>query len=421
MTLRIAVVGAGWAGIAAAVRATARGHQVTLFDTAAQPGGRARSVEHQGLWLDNGQHIFIGAYRDTLRLMRQVGVRPDDVLLRKPLRLLYPDGNGLVLPPGPPMRSFVRGVWSRRGWPLGERLSVLRAAAGWMVRGFDCPAEWTVERLTSELPMPVRAELIEPLCVAALNTPASCASARVFLRVLHDALFSGPGCADLLLPRRPLQELLPEPAMRWLRSRGADVALRHRVQSLEREDCRWRVDGRRFDAVVLACTSVEAARLTQPHAPHWARGAAAFRHEPIVTVVLQSAAARLSEPILALPDRPGEPAQFVFDQGQLGGLAGRLAFVISGAGDWVRRGLQICAHATVDQAVRALGPQCRDAEVVACWAEKRATFLCTPALHRPAQHVAPGLLAAADYVDGPYPSTLEGAVRSGLAAADALA
>ena len=110
--LRVAVVGGGWAGLAAAVRATALGHQVTLFEMAPQLGGRARSVTHGGLTLDNGQHILIGAYRDTLALMRQVGVDPDAVLHREPLTLRYPDGSGLRLPAGPALLAFARGDYT---------------------------------------------------------------------------------------------------------------------------------------------------------------------------------------------------------------------------------------------------------------------------------------------------------------------
>ena len=102
MPRTLAVIGAGWAGLAAAVEAVRAGHAVTLYEMAERPGGRAREVDHDGLALDNGQHILIGAYAQTLRLMREVGVDPDAVLLRTPLRLSEPDGRGLHLPPGAP-------------------------------------------------------------------------------------------------------------------------------------------------------------------------------------------------------------------------------------------------------------------------------------------------------------------------------
>jgi len=416
--LAVAVVGGGWAGLAAAVQSTRRGHRVHLFEMAPRLGGRARSVDHGALVLDNGQHILIGAYTETLALMRAVGVSPDDALLRTPLRLRDAQGRGLTLPSGSALPSFVRGVLAQGDWRLADRLRLLAVAAGWALRGFDCPPATTVQTLARHLPTAVVRELVDPLCVAALNTPAAEASGQVFLRVLRDALFAGPGSADLLLPRRGLGELLPAAAERWLRGQGAQIACTHRVERIEPDAGGWRVDGERFDHVVLAASASEAARLTQPHAPDWAARAAALRYEPIVTVYLRSTSTVLPEPMLTLTsDAMHRPAQFVFDLGRLGAEPGLLAFVISGARDWVERGADATRAATEAQAAEALGPLLRQPlQPVRLVTEKRATFRCTPGLDRPGADIAPGLRAASDYVAGPYPATLEGAVRAGLAA-----
>ncbi len=419
--LRVAVVGGGWAGLAAAVEATRRGHHVTLFEMAAQPGGRARAVSAAGLMLDNGQHILIGAYSATLALLRTVGVSPEQALLRSPLRLAYPDGSGLMLQPGSPVPKFAWAVLRLHAWRWPDRCALLFAAARWAMGGFQCDPRWTVARLTASLPDKVRSELIDPLCVAALNTPAQAASASVFLRVLKDALFSGAGSADLLLPRSDLSQLLPDPALRWLTQAGAVVRQGHRVQAVEASAASWQVDSEAFDHVVLATTATEAARLAEPHAPEWAHTARAMRYEPIVTVYLRSAGARLPEPMLALRSGMSAPAQFVFDRGQLGGAAGLLAFVVSGAADWVARGQQAVMEATIEQARTALGAYLGAAvDPVQVLVDKRATFACTPGLVRPAAFIANRLHGAGDYVDGPYPATLEGAVRSGVAAAAAV-
>ena len=421
MPRSLAVIGAGWAGLAAAVEATRAGHAVTLFEMAAQAGGRAREVRHEGIALDNGQHILIGAYTQTLRLIREVGVDTETALLRTPLRLAEPDGRGLHLPPGPPMRAFATGVWQRSGWTLRDRLALLATASGWALRGFRCPPSLTVEALTVGLGTTLARDLIEPLCVAALNTPAREASAAVFLRVLRDALFSGPGSADLLLPRVSLGELFPAPALAWLRDHGAAARLSSRVQRLERDGSAWRVDGEGFDAVILATPPAEAARLAAPHAEDWTRSAAAFGYEPIVTVYLDAGSTRLPEPMLALPSGADAPAQFVFDRGQLGGPPGLLAFVISGAQPWVDAGRDATLAATLAQARRALGARLRGEPLPRLQIiEKRATFRCVPGLTRPPMVITPGLLAVGDHVDGPYPATLEGAVRSAVQAVAAL-
>ena len=415
--LQVAVIGAGWAGLAAAVEATRLGHAVTLFEMAPQLGGRSRGVEAGGLTLDNGQHILIGAYVQTLALLCALGVDVEAALRRTPLRLTYPDGSGLHLKSGAPLGAFAGAVLRQRRWRLGERIALLGAAARWAAVGFRCAPSLTVAQLTQRLPRAVYDELIDPLCVAALNTPAAEASASVFLRVLKDALFSGRGSADLLLPRVSLSALLPLPAQKNLVAAGATLHLAHRVASVAAAGAGWTVDGTLFDRVVLATPPPEAARLVRSIAPHWSGTAAALRYEPIVTVYLQAESVRLLEPMLALRAGRDAPAQFVFDRGQLGGPPGLLAFVISGAQPWVERGRDALLDATVAQARAAL-PGLHDTRLqpVQVLIEKRATFRCTPGLRRPAAAIAPGLTAAGDHVDGPYPATLEGAVRSGLAA-----
>jgi squalene-associated FAD-dependent desaturase len=419
--LKLAVVGGGWAGLAAAVRAVQAGHEVTLVELAARLGGRAREVAADGGALDNGQHILIGAYRRTLDLMRTVGVAEADVLCRLPLELRYPDGRGLRVPPGPQWLGLLRAAGGARGWGWADKAAFARAALGWVRDGFRCAPETTVQQLCAGLPPPVRQLLIDPLCVAALNTPAREASAAVMLRVLRDALFGGPGASDLLLPRRPLTALLPGPAQRWLQARGARVRLSTRATRLAPAGTGWQLDGEAFDALVLATPAAEAARLAEPVSAGWARRAAALRYEPIVTVYLRCDGARLPAPMTALFEGPVAPAQFAFDHGALGGSAGLFAFVISGARAWVERGHAATAQAVLVQAREALAGSTATPTLVRVLTEKRATFRCMPALDRPPMAVASGLLAAGDYVEGPYPATLEGAVRAGEAAVTALA
>ena len=421
--LRVAVVGAGWAGIAAAVHARKAGHAVEVFEMAPQAGGRARTVRVAGQPLDNGQHILIGAYQATLALMREVGADTNTLLRRLPLALQYPDGQGLKLQQGAPVPAFVRAVLRRQGWSWGERLSLLATASRWAARRFRCVATLSVAELCEGLPAKVQRQLIEPLCVAALNTPAEQASAVVFLRVLRDALFSGAGSSDLLLPCAPLGALLPQPAAAWFERHGVRLHTGARVTELQPEADGWRLDGRRFDTVVLACTAAEAARLCAPFAPDWARMAAALGYEPIVTVYLRCPGARLALPMVALHAGADAPAQFAVDLGALDGPAGVFAFVISGAREWVDRGLEATAAATLAQAMAAFpaGTWPTPPTLLHAAAEKRATFRCTPGLQRPPSAIAQRLWAAGDYVAGPYPATLEGAVRSGRDAARALA
>jgi len=416
---RVAVVGAGWAGLSAAVHARHLGHAVTLFEMSWQFGGRARAVPVHGHELDNGQHILIGAYRATLELMALVGADATVLLHRMPLTLRFPDASGLRLSDGAPLPAFVAGVLRCRGWGWRDKLALLWTAALWAARGFRCLYSTSVAQLCATLPKAVRADLIDPLCVAALNTPAASASASVFLRVLHDALFSGPGSADLLLPRGSLDTVLPRPAAAWLQAHDTELRPGSRVMDLSRQGSHWSVDGAVFDQVILACSANEAARLCALAAPQWAAQASLLRYEPIITVYARCDGARLAAPMVALHAGDAAPAQFVFDLGALGGRAGLFALSISGASDWVSKGLPATAQATLAQAETAFvkGTWPQPLQLLHVAAERRATFQCTPGLLRPPAQIAPGLLAAGDYVQGPYPATLEGAVLSGRQAA----
>ena len=434
--MRVAVVGAGWAGMAAAVALTQAGHHVTVMEAARTLGGRARALHTvdaagQPLVLDNGQHILIGAYTETLRLMRTVGVDVPSAMLRLPLTLTYADRSGLELPNLPPPWDALVGVARARGWSWTDKVALLRTCASWQLKGFRCDARWSVAQLCERLPQRLLQEFIEPLCVSALNTPAHEASAEVFLRVLRDSLFSGRGGSNLLLPRTDLGALFPEAAMRWLVQQGGQVVTGQRIQRLvPLPRGRWQLAGTggaaqgseatdAFDHITLACPSWEAARLVDglattaglAAAARWSATANALRFEAITTVYAHASGARLPLPMLALRNTAEHPAQFVFDRGQLDGQQGLLAFVVS-ASDGDRA---LIEQQVLQQATSQLGlPGLRPVQTVV---EKRATFACTPGLQRPAMQVLPGLTACGDYVDGPYPATLEGAVLSGTAVA----
>ena len=424
--MRVAILGAGWAGLAAAVELVRAGLQPTVFEAARSVGGRARALEThdlqgQPLTLDNGQHILIGAYSESLRLMRLVGAAPEAVFLRQPLSLAFADGTGLRLPDLAPPWDALLGIAQARGWSWPEKWALLRTAAHWRLTGFQCAPMTSVAQLCAHLPQRLVQEFIEPLCLSALNTPAHEASGQVFLRVLHDSLFSGRGGSHLLLPRTDLGQVFAAPAAQWLQAHGAVLHTGRRIQQLAAQGSGWSVDGQAFDAVVLATPSTEAVRLLQPLAgpalASWRTQAAQLRFVPIATVYAQQPQAQgavLAAPMLALRAKPEQPAQFVFDRGQLGGPAGLLAFVIS-TSEGSRAQLQA---QVLTQAREQLGL----AHLVALQTvvEKRATFACTPALQRPPMALAPGLWACGDYIDGPYPATLEGAVRSGCAVAQML-
>ncbi|MDO8447644.1 MAG: hydroxysqualene dehydroxylase HpnE [Rhodoferax sp.] len=431
--MKIAIIGAGWAGMAAAVEATQAGHHAIVFEASRAIGGRARALngtlpDGTSVTLDNGQHILIGAYVETLNLMRRIGVQAEDALLRLPMMLLFPDGQGLRFPAWPTPLDALAGIATARGWSMTDKWSLLRAATGWQRQRFQCDASTSVAQLCDALSPRVMAELIEPLCVSALNTPADRASAQVFLRVMKDALFGVQGGSNLLLPRVDLSELFPQAAVRWLDGHGAQVRLGTRADSVLPQGAQWQVQGEAFDAVIIATSASEAVRALEniaQDAPalianeiwQWTRITRALQFEAITTVYAWGPGATLPHPMLTLRSDSTAPtpapAQFAFDRGQLGGPHGLLAFVVSAsAGEREALQAQVLRQAQVQ-----LGLSLQAVQTVV---EKRATFACTPGLQRPGPQIAPGLAVCGDYVAGPYPATLEGAVRSALAAVRAL-
>jgi squalene-associated FAD-dependent desaturase len=420
--MRVAIIGAGWAGMAAGVEAVAAGHAVSIFEAARTLGGRARALpvrlpDGRSAVLDNGQHILIGAYSETLRLMRRVGVDPATALLRLPLRMQFPDGGGLRLPDWPAPLDALAGMATARGWTLADKWSLLRQSLGWQLRRYRCSPDTSVADLCQGLTPQVMSDLIDPLCVSALNIAPATASGQVFLRVLQDSMFGARGASHLLLPRVDLSGLFPEAAERWITARGGQVRCGARVQATAHGDGSWAVADALFDRVVIATSATDAARLVdtaaaslpapeQAPALDWARKALALEHTAITTVYAWAQDAALPHPMLAL--RP-PAAQFVFDRGQLGGPAGLLAFVVSASGP----DRSMTERLTLQQARAQLGLTLEPVQTVV---EKRATFACRPGVVRPGHQVAAGLLACGDYVEGPYPATLEAAVRAGIAA-----
>jgi hydroxysqualene dehydroxylase len=427
--MKVAIVGAGWAGMAAACHATLRGHRVHVFEASKTLGGRARALDAQlpdgrPIRLDNGQHILIGAYTATLQLMQQVGVAPQDALLRIPLRLQFPDGNGLQLPAWPSPLDALVGIGMARGWSLSDKWSLFNASLRWLGARFQCAPSLTVEALCQGVARPVMQHLIEPLCVSALNTPAERASAQVFLRVLQDSLFGGTGSSHLLLPRTDLTALFPAAAAHWVVQHGGSVHTNHRIDHISLIDRHWVLGEEVFDAVIWATSSSVAAQVFKTSSrlmaaelaaalQNWARVADALQFEAIATIYTYAPEARLAQPMLALHSSSQHPAQFVFDRGQINGQTGVMAWVVSAA----EQERSVLQTAVLEQAQQQLGLQLQALQTVV---EKRATFACTPELQRPGMALAPGLLACGDYVAGPYPATLEGAVRSGIAAAQSL-
>lgn len=420
MKAHVAVIGGGWAGCTAALTLAEAGVAVTLYEAGRVLGGRARTVRLENEPLDNGQHILLGAYSQTLQLIDRLRpVAAPEGLWRLPLTLDQPPDFSLSCPRLPAPLHLLAALLGAKGLSWGEKLT----AAHWahrLLNNTHCADDnLTVAQLTSGQPEKLNRLLWHPLCVSALNTPPETASARVFRDVIHAAFSGRNQQSDLLLPRRDLTALLPAPAAARVTELGGTVCLNCRVTALEAErhaimlgTCNGKTA---YSHVIIAVAPQHLATLAAsvPELTPMLRGVAAYRYHPIATGYVQyDPAFRLSKPLFALS---AGPAQFAFDRGQSHAQTGLLAFVASAAeklpSDWLD-----LAEGQLRRFTDTGNARWRRRII-----EKQATYACVPDMARPTVSTAhPRILLAGDYIAGPYPATLESATRSGVQSAGTL-
>jgi len=435
-----AVIGAGWAGCSAAVALARAGYKVTLFEAARTLGGRARAVDVNGTTLDNGQHILLGAYRDTLQMLKTVGIDAGKAMLNLPLQMRYPPGGAgmdFIAPRLPAPLHLALALLRAKGLATADKMSLARfsTTARWMdwTLHNDCSVSELLERFDQT------GRLIQlmwrPLCLAALNTAPERASAQVFLSVLRDSLGARRSASDMLLPRTDLSALFPTAAASYIEQRGGTVRSGAKVGAVARHADGWKVEATGNDvdgtwttyvdvAVMAGGAPSTAVLLGKLGLSDLATQLMAFEYEPITTCYLQYApGTSLDLPFYALVDTPatGHWGQFVFDRGQLdAGQAGMLSVVVSASSQASSLERAALATAVASQLAAVLArPELANPLWTQVITEKRATFACTPGLARPVNDIGlPGLAIAGDYTASDYPATLESAIRSGMGAAE---
>ncbi len=420
---KIAVIGAGWAGLSAAVRLAGRA-DVSLFEAGKQAGGRARMLagNQAGFsFLDNGQHIMIGAYHGVLALMQLIGVREQDAFLRLPLQWHLADGLQFQTASLPAPLHIAFGLLKARNLRFGEKIRLLNDMhALQQYHASPLPdistAEWLRERNVSRK---LSGNFWQPLVWGALNTPLEHASLRTLCNVLQDGVWSSKEGSDYLLPKQDLGSSIAEPALAFLAAHGATVHLETRAAQLANlPDGRVAVNGQAFDAAVLAVAPYHAAALMPSETPDAVLSAFhAVRYHAITTVYLRYAeTVHLPSPLTGLAEGT---AQWLIHRGALGLPANETAAVISVSDligrlkpeEWVSRAhadlKTLCPYLGEPLAARVITEQCATAAATVA-----RTLPDLSWLHR--RRIYP----AGDYLHPRYPSTLEAAVQSGLSAAD---
>jgi squalene-associated FAD-dependent desaturase len=400
--VKAAVVGGGLAGLAAALEFADQGHAVTLHEARPTLGGAVQTLpEREGDPSpppDNGQHIALGCFTEYLRFLDRIGEGRSYRRLALELPVIAEDGRTATI--GRSLGSFL----GYRHVSIADRLRVARAVRrlparglptqtfGALLREYGCSDEsidsfWDV--------------FVRP----ALNLRTDEVSAEWGVFTVRTALLSSRQASDVVLPTRPLGWMHGDAAGRALEAAGATIRTGERVVSLDDLDA---------DAIVIATPPDEAARLLGETAP-------ALEHSPIVSIHLLFDRPLLAHPLAALL---GSHAHWIFDRGALTGHdpgEGRqyLSVVSSGVPELMEiRGREL-VELVAGQLVERLGA----AELV--WSrvsrEPEATLALRPGVVRPpADTGRPNVVRAGAWVETGWPATMEGAVRSGLAAARAL-
>ena len=459
---RVAVIGGGLAGITAAIALAEAGAAVTLLEARPRLGGATCSFTRDGLVVDTGQHVFLGCCTAYRGLLERLGMTAHAPLQgRFDVTVLAP---GPSRPAGPPRRGRLRRAAlpgplhmlpALARYPflsLTERCTVSRPALA--MRRVD-PADpvvdeqrfgdWLAARGQGDR---ARRALWDLFTVSALNIAGDDASLALAATVVKTGLLGRSNAADIGVPALPLGELHGDAAATLLAKLDAQVLIGAKVSAIDAAAQTPKTppahpSGPRFrlatagagtlpaeiaaDAVVLAVPHEAAARLMPPGAlpDGTVAGWAGLGASPIVNVH-----AIYDRPVTDLPFAAAvdSPVQWVFDRTRISGLHRSspaqqqyLAISLSAADEYV----DVPAARLREQFVPALAelfPPARDAQVVEFFVtrERRATFRQAPGSARlrpqPGTRL-PGLVLAGAWTATGWPDTMEGAVRSGLAAA----
>ncbi len=430
----VVIIGAGWAGLAAAVKLTQQGHKVTVLESAKQAGGRARSVKFDDMTVDNGQHILIGAYHECLNLMQVVGVDVKQNLKRLPLLLTVIDKQAdliLQAPALPAPLHLLYALVTAKGLKLKDKFAAVKFGLILKKHNYEFKQDTSVAelfKLTAQTEILIR-QLWEPLCLATMNTPIDSASANVFMKVFKDAFTNKTKDADMLLPRVDLSQLFPDAAVDYIEKHGGKVHLKARVEKLNIENNKLVSVTAKINDALETITTSKAIIATAPQNLNKLittnteleaikKQVAQYQYEPIVTVYLHYADdVQLTLPMTGMSSTL---SQWVFDRDLLCQQAGLVSVVISSSGQHMTLDDDTLAQTVHDEISTLFSNK---AELLKSFVirEKRATFACTKNINavRPKSETnIRGLTLAGDYTDTHYPATLEGAVRSGLNAAN---
>lgn len=444
MTDETLIIGGGFAGLAAAVALAGAGRRVRVLEQKPYLGGRARSFRHAptGAVVDNGQHIFMGCYHETIKFLSTIGTA-DRVRFQPRLSVHFADrSSGLTSLDGAPLPApwhLLGGVLKSNAFSFGEKMEILRL--GRALRSADsgsaAPASLTVDGWMERLHQSerLRRNFWDLLCIAALNEDSKIAAAAVFEPVLRLALFRSAADSRIGFATSGLSECYTDAAAEYIRARGGEVDLGIGVAGLlctaegtpgGKFICRGvrlgsgeEIEAR---AVISAAPAFQFGALLPEHLrqnePYF--GALdRMRPSPIVSLNLWLDRDITDEEFVGLR---GTTVQWLFNRRKITGCGEpHVSLVISGAHEYIRREKEDLLALAVSE-LRSLFPEARGANIPHSLVikERFATFSpdVDAVAHRPGA-VTPvrGLYLAGDWTATGLPATIESAVQSGYTAA----
>lgn len=436
--VHIAVIGGGCAGLSTAAHLVDLGYKVSVFEASSQFGGRARMVmvenQKEMTMLDNGQHILLGAYRETLKLLKKVNVDEEAAFMRVPLKFNMLSARGeapFEFDTNSSCRSplhIVMGLLKAKGISLVDKVKAIHFMASIRRQQFKLKTDVSLEKLLIDhgQSAEITKLLWEPICLAALNTPIQIASAQIFLNVLRDSFTGEKSNSDFLLPRLDLSQVIANPLSQHIYANGGKLKLNTRVRSISVELNQYGLDhfkvetktgSQYFSHVVMAVSPARLDKIIQPipKLGYISQQLQRMQYQPIYTIYIQYPKDfKLPDVMTGMSDAM---TQWVFDRGQMCNQKGLISVIVSAEGVHQEMSQDKVAMQVINELNQAFDdlPKPVWYKVIA---EKRATFSCVSNMHRPVnQTLQPRFFLAGDYTYSEYPATIEGAIRSGIVCA----
>ena len=446
LTPSIAIIGGGLAGLAAGCALADAGYRVTLYERRSYVGGRASSYEHPGTneVVDNCQHVLLGCCTNLIRFYEQLGVK-EKIEWFDRLNFIEPGGRASVIGPSflPAPFHSLPSFFAARSLSMADKLAIGRAMMVMMRRVPEDSEEnflsWLKHHHQTERAIE---RFWKVVLVSALNEDLARTSVRYAVQVFRESFLKSAEAGRMGVPRVPLSDLYGS-AIEYIRKRGGEVLLRAAVSAITPHESGVKISGsggdRDFDYAVLAVPFQAAVALLPQDAiaDPLKQKLEKFEASPITGIHLWFDREVTPLPHAVLLDRT---IQWMFQKSKLhedrvntdlvkkdraGENSGSyLELVVSASRSLVEKSRQ----EIIDLAMAELAeffPAVKDAKLLKATVIKEvyATYSVLPGLDpwRPAFQTGwPRLFLAGDWTATAWPATMEGAVRSGYMAAEAL-